>query len=300
MNQVEFIRFKVTWLIDDEVLLPEYALLRLRRELKRASLLLTDDDRERFNSLVQPPVATDLPTAHQWPSPPPAFVLHPPVGSCQLQAGDELSILGTMWGRGIESFGALVKLFDALGESGLFFGMGHGQLLSVEVYQADGSVQSVAGEKVNLGELPRQTLEWYLQQQPYSPRWQMQWLTPGRFLVGRRPMFRPSLDKIVPLIFRRIAGILACHCGIELENVGIQLPSLPNEGMSVGCHWRDWRCLDQEGRTVDLGGVLGTWEFDALDVESWLWVLQVGQLCNVGKGSPFGAGQYLLKPLDGT
>lgn len=60
-------------------------------------------------------------------------------------------------------------------------------------------------------------------------------------------------------------------------------------------HWHDWtRYSSRQGTTMQMGGIIGTFELSAEETHpfrEWLWT---GQWVHNGKGATMGLGQYLI------
>ena len=110
-------------------------------------------------------------------------------------------------------------------------------------------------------------------------------------------MFRPSFAAIFPFILRRVTSMTHAYCGIEL----VDDPSFLLEAAghllekNSALQWKDWRSLQGTEKIQDLGGVVGSVVLKGEELESLLWVLRLGSLLNLGKGSAFGCGHFTLE-----
>jgi len=301
LDQFEFCHLRLRLDLLSPVNLPAYATLRLRRDLRRAALQVLGEG-PAFSALFDPPVAGDAVSARRYQRPGPAFVVvfssHQPA---VLGAGDILHLDLYLFGHGIRYAAELFACLEALGTSGLWRDHGRFAIGAVEMVGPAGETQ----QRQDSGPGIRNSLliisaRWFLDSLPVATVWRLRLVTPARLLVAGRPLFRGDLQRIVPFILRRVTSMAYAHCGIDL----IADPRLLLErGANLAVHqgrlaWQDWRSLEGEDRSVDLGGLTGAITFSTPE-EDLLALLHLGSLLGIGKGAAYGAGHYALEAESG-
>jgi len=143
-------------------------------------------------------------------------------------------------------------------------------------------------------------LYWWLERQRMlGPVAVLEIVSPMRLISGGKPLFKADFADFFPYLLRRVTSMLACHAGVEPVEYPAGLIDLATrlESDAHRLHWSDWRRLEGESGTQDLGGLLGTIRVTGPALAEIAWLLQLGRLLNVGKGAAYGAGQYRLKSL---
>jgi hypothetical protein len=275
-------------------------LLRLRRELLvAAGETLGGNSSERYKSLFDPPLPTD-PVAlrrFQRPSPPFAFLLHPEPGR-NFDAGDRFEISVSFWGRGVHSVSDFARVLQALGKRGIYRGQGPCELVTIEADDASGNRVTIWREREGFHLLapPVNEISWWLKSVADPTAVDLEFLTPARLLSQGRPLFRLDFRRLFPFILRRVTSMLYTHCGREVVDDPGWLLSAADRVHEVRntFSWQDWRTLEGEGQTQDLGGIMGSVRLEGENLQRLIWVLRLGSLMNVGKGAAFGAGVFRL------
>ena len=301
LDQFEFCHLRLHLELLSEVTLPEFALLRLRRDLRRAALRVLGPG-SAFTTLFDPPLADDPESVRRYQRPGPAFVLRPTLlDTTRLGIGDRLAMELLLVGRGIRYATELLSSLEELGRNGLWAKEGQFALSAAAVVDADGKERSLANFGLTLGSsLPRISGRWFLDSLPFSSRWRLTFVTPARLLVDNRPLFRGSLQRLVPFVLRRVTSMAHAHCGVELITDS-QLLLSHSAGLAVResrLLWKDWRAIETDGENHDLGGLIGAVSFDSPVEEDLLSLLQIGSLLGLGRGAAYGAGRYRLEPAD--
>jgi hypothetical protein len=119
--------------------------------------------------------------------------------------------------------------------------------------------------------------------------------TPARLLSVNRPLFRPTFQRLLPFILRRVTSLLYTCGDFELVDAEQLLKgAAPVQERENTLAWKDWRTLDGEEEKVEIGGIKGSVVLSGEGLLDILWLLNIGSLCNVGKGASYGAGHFLL------
>ena len=304
LQQVEYAQIYVHLQVKETFDLPPGALLQLRRELLQALRTLqgwgAGGEVEQLKSLFQPALACDPVTRRQAQKPAPAFILKPdPQVSGMLLAKQRLIVPILFIGRGIQSINAFITLLQQLGQQGLFNGNGQFLVEAVETQDASGTRMMLwsDGEKESMSP-PVSDLYWLLEQHTASAESvSLEIISPLRLLKQKKPLFKASFVDLFPFVLRRVSALLASHSGVEPINNPQRALRLAEEVQTIenSLQWQDWRQLQSELRTQELGGLLGKMRLQGEALAEILWVLQLGSLFNVGKSATYGAGQYRLR-----
>ena len=276
-------------------------LLRLRRELLMAAgQALGERSSERFQALFDPPLPDD-PVAlrrFQRPSPPFALLFHPR-RERDFDAGDRFEITVSFWGRGVQLVGDFARVLQALGKIGLHCGRGTFELAAIEAEDASGNRLTIwqEGEGLQLLTPPINEVGWWLNRDGEPAAVMLEFLTPARLLSQGRPLFKLDFRRLFPFILRRVTSMLYAHCGLEVVDDPGRLLAAADRVHEVQnvLYWQDWRTLEGEGMTQDLGGIIGSVRLEGETLQSVFGILRVGSLMNVGKGAAFGAGCFRLR-----
>lgn len=290
----------------DTTLSPQ-GLLQLRRELHHSARTLFALEaseagaRALFQSLFDPPLASDPIARRRYQRPGPPFVLAiDPAGAGDYQAGDHWELKTLFWGHGAQYCDDFARVLQALARAGFGPGSEGGELVTVESEDASGHRCRLWQEGQPLQRLTPVfcELDWWLADWPQGCDWRLEFLTPARVLSAGRPLFRPDLAQLVPFMLRRVTSMCHAHCGLELcVDPGATLQAAARvKTWERTLLWRDWRSLDRGSEVFDLGGVMGGVTLSGAALDEIAWVLQTGSLLNLGKGAAFGAGAFRLAP----
>jgi hypothetical protein len=285
--------------------LPPLALLQLRRELLAALKDLAGQQQKEavaaLQSVLLPPLATDPVVQRQVQKPSPPLVLSPDVSRAGPFMSKERLLLPVVFvGDGILQLDAFVLLLQALGVRGLYRGCGTFSLVTVCADAADGEPVGLWSSVDRDGRMlppPVVPLGWWLENRPLLREpVRLTVVSPMRLITRGKPLFRPTFAELLPFIVRRINSLLVNY---GAEDQGLDCRALLQHAAAVETventlHWRDWRRLKKAHGGQDLGGVTGHLLLRGSALADLLWLLQIGTLVNVGKGAPYGAGQYRL------
>ena len=303
LDQFEFCHLRLELELLSEVTLPEFALLRLRRDLRRSALRLLGQ-RQAFVSLFDPPLGDDPESVRRYQRPGPAFVLRPALlAPTTLMVGDHLDLELVLVGRGIEYCNEFLACVEELGRNGLWAKEGQFSLAAVAVLEPPGEGQKrFYPDAPYFSSLPRISGRWFLDGMPFSSRWNLTFATPARLMVGNRPLFRGSLQRLIPFVLRRVTSMAHAHCGIEMiaDPQSLLARSADLAVCKGSLRWKDWQAVETGGESHDLGGLVGGVSFTSPGDEDLLNLLQLGSLLGIGRGAAYGAGRYWLEPEEGA
>jgi len=296
LQNAEFVRLALDFILLESIDLPPWSWLQTRRECKAVIAEQVGDD-GGFRDLIEPGPSADSMVARQWPVSPPAFVLHPPADVCY-PAGARVRIFVSLFGDGIGQAVTLCRLLARVAERGFFHRLGQARLVAVATVDLQAAELPLPLETFCAADLPRQSLAWWLEAQTEAEALGWNWQSPGRMLVKGRPLFKPTWAEVVSLLRRRVACMLSLCCHVDLER---ELETAQEAAGLLHCHgrfrWRDWRSLQGEAESIALGGVWGNLTISGEDLFDAHWLLALGSLFNLGKGAAFGAGAYNLQCL---
>lgn len=100
-------------------------------------------------------------------------------------------------------------------------------------------------------------------------------------------------DRMLMTLVRRCGLVLDFHLGrsIHLDFAAFRQQST-EIGATAELQFRDWtRLSNRQQRTMQLGGVVGTWRLRGVPAQ-WQPLLYLGQWLHVGKNASFGLGRY--------
>ena len=299
LDQFEFCRLQIRLDLLTAVHFHPALLLELRGALHRIGRQVLGGG-QGFNLIFDPPVPAAAFGTRRFQRPGPAFVMAMPSTPSRLHAAGESLLLDlSLFGAGIRSADDFIAILTELGRSGLVDGAGHFEIGALSVFDAAGRGETLALNLPIAGRLPIISARWYLENQPESSLWRLTLASPARLLAGGRPLFRGTLQRVVPFIMRRVTSMAYAHCGAELVRD-------PQRILAAGAalvleserfRWQDWRALDPGGENIDLGGLVGAATFSAPADEDLVALLQLGSLLGVGKRAAYGAGHLRLEAL---
>lgn len=302
LRHLEFSRLVFCCEFQEAYTLSLEAFLRLRRNLMHAASLLGEG--EGGVKLLFKPAPPSDPVARrrvQKPAPPFA-VIPPPTLPLKLDAGDTLELRVVFVGAGIQLAPMWASVLQALGKAGFHRGEGVFELEAVKSIDASGAQGTIWLAGTPLEELTPviQDAGWYLESCSLAPNGViLEFLTPARLLSRGRPLFRADFSSLFPFILRRVTSMAYAHGGLDL----LRDPAPVVEGASgLECgrntlEWSDWRSLEGDAGSHDLGGLTGRVEVAGAALSDIFWILQLAQLLNLGRGAPYGAGHFRLIPL---
>jgi hypothetical protein len=297
------LEFQETYGISREVL------MSLRRDLLQAARLIlprnafSTDAVDRFSALFDPPLPVD-PVAlrrHQRPSAPFAILPEADLAG-EHEAGDLIHLKVAFWGGGIRSLGDFARTLRALGRIGLHRGEGQFELAAIVAEDVAGNRSRIWREGEDLGDLapPLCNARWWLESDTIDgDAVDLEFVTPARLLSRRKPLFRPTFDKLFPFVLRRVTAMMHAHCGLEfsMEPHSLLAAAARVETRVNRLCWKDWKTLAGEESIQDLGGVCGRIRLEGDALAEVYWALSLGTLLNVGKNASFGAGHYRLRQV---
>ncbi len=279
----------------EDLLLPPYALLRLRREFSRVMRGDLSGGRvpADFRELLRPSLPTDPALLRRVQQPAPGFVLQ--IDQLQQQkfaSEDCLELNVCFLGRGMLQVEIFSRLLAALGEIGLCGSSGRFMLEKIESCNSGMETEPLwCGGPFGL---TPQIFDLSSVLDSVAPSAiDFEFLSPARLIKNQRPLFRSGFAEVLPFILRRVTGMLAVWADLEdvFDPRFLLDCSRSLQETEARFDWQDWRPLHSR---EEAGGLLGSVTLSGAGlVELWP-LLKVGELFGIGKGAAFGAGRYRL------
>ncbi len=293
--QLEFLR---------PVTLPQGALLQLRREFFAALKGLKEQGEgallSRLEQLLSPPLPAAQLLRTQVKSPPPGVVLSFDCLQAQsFRPGDSMTLTALFIGDAIANAADFLTLLRILGTRGVYCGSGHYAVNVILVENANGEVENLTVKESDelLMHSPVCDFQWWLDNlAPQGEQLIVEVYSPLRLQKAGKPVFRPDVATFVDALVRRVSSLLAYHCHIDIDYDQWELDALLSvvgPGLNK-LRWQDWRRLQGAFKQQKIGGVLGRLELLRCGSTDLFYLLNLGQLFNLGKSAAFGSGQYRL------
>lgn len=301
LGETDFARVEFTLEFIDPFLLSVEAGLRLRRELRSAAMeVFGSSTASGYRRLFEPECLVDPVLARKIQKPSAPFALLPITLQNQLfQAGDQVHISAHFFGTGIQCIPDFCRVLDRLGTFGFFAGEGRFALIAAAATDLAGNLHSLGRlSKGAAGSgVPLNKLRWWLEDRDaHIDQMRLRVLTPARLLSGGRPLFRPGFKELFPFILRRVGSVLGAYCGVDLAELISDLQKMASSVGVLENHlaWRDWKTLQGEDHSQDLGGLFGELCLGGEFEDELVDMLRLGSLMNLGKSAAFGSGHYTL------
>lgn len=302
LRHIEFscIHFELEF--QESVRLPQGAFLRLRRELLQVALFLDSAlDEAAFSPLFHAAPPADPVARKRIQRPGPGFVVRgvPPVEHV-FEVGESFELTVHFWGRATNELPYFIEILKRLGQSGLSHGRGLFDVASIAAEDASGRRHSLCEAGEEKAELAPALLDarwWVENEKALRPTaLEMNFVTPARLLSHGRPVFRPTFSAIFPFVLRRVTSMALAHCDLELVDDPRSILEAANQLRETAStlRWSDWRRLEGQSRSQDLGGITGFLRLEGAGLEEIFWILKLGSLMQIGKGAAYGSGRYDL------
>jgi len=302
LRNIEFscIHFELEF--QETVRLPQGAFLQLRRELLQVARFFDSAlEKAPSSALFDPPLPTDPVVRKRIQRPGPGFIIRGiPPREHVFDIGDSFELTVHFLGEARNHLQDFAEILKMLGQNGLSHGRGVFDIAAIEGEDASGQRHLLCDQDEEMAELAPPVFDarwWVDSAAPVGPTLlELHFVTPARLLSQGRPLFRPTFGKIFPFILRRVTSMAQAHCGLEVvENPSPILNAASRVLVtSDTLRWTDWRRLEGENRSQDLGGVTGSLRLEGEALEEIFWVLKLGSLFQIGKGAAYGAGRYDL------
>ncbi|MFO7984058.1 MAG: CRISPR system precrRNA processing endoribonuclease RAMP protein Cas6 [Desulfuromonadales bacterium] len=307
LRHIEFscIHFELEF--QETVRLPPGAFLQMRRELLQVARFLDSAlEKAPYSALFDPPLPTDPVVRKRIQRPGPGFVIRGiPPREHVFDVGDSFELTVHFLGGGKNALPDFVEILKMLGQNGLSQGRGLFDIATIAGEDPSGRRYPLCEPNEDLSTLapPILDAQWWLDSAaPVRPSLlDLHFVTPARLVSQGRPLFRPTFRTIFPFILRRVTSMAQAYCGLELvENPAATLGAADRLQVNADTlRWTDWRRLEGESRSQDLGGVTGSIRLEGSALEEIYWILKLGSLLQIGKGAAYGAGRYDVHVLPG-
>lgn len=290
LQQVDWVCLTYRLRLTEALVLPEWALLRLRRELAAVARTFPH---QGYSLLLRPPLPDDPQLLRQVQQPSPGFILNIDQSAARTFFESERIILTVCFvGLAITQVSLFSQFLADLGQIGLYCHRGRYVLEQIDSATAPGHFIPI-WQSGPLNLTPRIfALSEMIDDSP-PPVVHFEFCTPARLLKQGKPLFRATFAEIFPFILRRVTSLLAVWGQVEqlfdpdeLQRVACRLSCCNNH-----LAWHDWRPL---GPHEEAGGLHGSLHLHGEGLDSLWPVLRLGELFGVGKSAAFGAGRYIL------
>lgn len=300
-NHYAIARYRLSFTVTQTLRLPDYAGSLLRGAfggaLRRTACMTGEKDCKScplyrtcpYPAIFEtpPPEQHQLQQFSQIPNP---YVIEPPTwGAHTLHPGETLQFHLVLTGAALQQLPLISYAWQRAGQR-----LGHGaaQLEQIEQQTPQGYIPvHLNGKALQHNTLVELTTD------PISSA-TLEFVTPLRLQDNGSALGRQRLSEsaLLMALARRISLIAEQHWQRPLN---IDFPaykaSLAQVQGEATLNWRDWtRYSSRQQQTMQLGGVVGTWQLQQLPPEAAL-LLRLGEWLHVGKNASFGLGQYLLK-----
>ena len=239
-------------------------------------------------------------TADNYPHP---FVIEPPLDNCDTYStGDILTFNLILFGKSISFLPYFIYSFDSLGRIGLGRGRGKYKLQQVSAFD-----NLFSDEKLQIYDSQSQTLNgnfkiWKFEDilnndQEDFESFQINFLTPTRIVVKKKPIQKITFELFIRTLLRRISWLGKIHCDGEWQLPYHEIISSARENVSVAddlTKWTDWeRYSTRQKQRMKLGGITGNVSFKG-DIKPFFPLILLGEYAHLGKNTTFGLGKYKL------
>lgn len=298
LDQVDVVRLRLHLEFDEDCHLPPGFALQLRRELLRAGRLILG--RDVFARLFEPSLPADAFAVRRFQRPAPTFVLR--VGTTEgktVCAGDDWQVEVIFVGTGISFIPEFIRVFQHVGQSGIYQGRGRYMLIAVSSLGASGeAMEFISTGRDGDGSQPLQLipLAWQVESSSGGRSWRIEMITPARLVSQGKPLFHPTFKTCFPFILRRV-GAMLWHwggCDYEIDPQPFLAAAARVEVIENKLYWHDWKAATGGAGEEPLGGISGSMVVSGPALDELFWVLSLGALLHIGKGAAYGAGEYRL------
>ncbi|MDO9080974.1 MAG: CRISPR system precrRNA processing endoribonuclease RAMP protein Cas6, partial [Desulfuromonadales bacterium] len=297
LPDIEFVEISFHYQLDIPQILPLFPELLLRSALHQAGLEILDP--EPFERLLTPPLPDDPTALRRYQRPAPPFAFCPQPDHQTTTAVGQGVISCHLFGDGIELLDALVTTMAGIQPFVFANRPRQCQLTTVSAADAAGNVVTIWQKgQAKCIEPPRITAAWRFDTLPAATEWCLEFFTPARLLVQKKPLFRPALRHILPFILRRVTALCYFCNHIEITGATELLEMSAGIKEETGeWRWHDWRSHQGDGILSELGGVCGQLRLKGDLPDDLIDLLRLGSLMNIGKGAAYGAGAYRFTPV---
>lgn len=322
---VPFKRFEFQLLPEEPIILPSYKGSTLRGGFGNAfrkvvcALKKNDCDdcilKEKcvYSYVFETPPPSDTKMMRKYKSAPHPFVIEPPPEKRRgYTPKDEISFGLTLIGRAIDYIPYFIYTFDELGKMGIGKGRGKYELKTVGAYgdtpfNNDNSIiyssdtKTLKSFKPSSLSFPQHwesslnsdSKEGEAAPRPYSMT--LDFLTPTRLIYDGHLTLDLEFHMLIRQLLRRISLLSYFHCGIDMSDWDFRGIIEKAKEVTVkkrNLKWYEWeRYSARQDTRLNMGGFVGDVTFEG-DIESFMPLINAGEVLHVGKGTSFGLGKY--------
>lgn len=245
-----------------------------------------------YPMLFAPPAVEH--SLHRLSQPPAPYLIEPAGwGVSELASGDTWHLDMVLMGRALNELPLISMAWQRAARHGLGPGHGRSDLVRIDYLPPGGEVLPVMDGPGHA--LASHTVTAPPVDAVFSERVCLRFVTPLRLQNNGRALSADKLDaeRLLMTLVRRL-GLLFEFYGQGAPDWNF--PVLKQAAKSIRGRkdlvWKDWtRRSARQQQTMQLGGVIGTWELEG-DLVPFLPALVLGQWVHVGKETVFGLGRY--------
>lgn len=243
--------------------------------------------------------------AGKFNQPPRPYVLNPPLGGpTEFRPGGLLRLELVLMGQAMEALAYFISAFVSLGKTGVGRRLGPARrrggydVLNVHCFREDTPLLLYDGVEHALVPLPTTPTVNEVHEFPTMASLTLDFRTPLRLKTDGKLVQRLTF----PLLFERLVhrlSLLAKFYGSDRNFPDLSELVRAARHVRVSSdelHWHDWqRYSRRQKTTMKLGGLRGRITF-AGELAPFVPYLRLGESVNVGNGTTFGLGKYVLSP----
>lgn len=317
IEKLDFLNLKLTIEAQDHIELPVFSGSTFRgllgHELKRAACL-TGESCERcrepgdciYHYLFEtqaPPTNDPIRGSREVPRP---FILIPPTVGRVLPAGQQADLALRIIGRATEYLSYFLYAIEQAGSRGIGRERRRFRLVKVSQIARPDNPPNVFYEVGSTGggryvsEPAQGSLNQALRPLRLGRECEIRFLTPTRLKHRGQLVETPEFHVLVRALLTRLGILIGAH-GKELLKLKYReivklAESATHDAQNV--RWLDWqRYSNRQKRKMKMGGFVGRVVYRG-DIEPFAPLLAAGELLNVGKGTTFGLGSFLVERQD--
>ncbi|CAN2041137.1 conserved hypothetical protein [Candidatus Magnetomoraceae bacterium gMMP-15] len=313
MNSFNCLRLSILAKAKDQIQLPDYKGATLRGSfgyaLRRSVCVIKNQNCSDcmlkhkcvYSYAFETPIPENTEMFLNQPFVPHPFILNPITDKTGIyKPGSNLRFGMTLIGRALEYLPYFIYAFMQMGEAGI--GKGRGRFTVEQIDALDSIGKPV--ETIYQNEIlkPAQSIINFnhakkLAKTYNSDKVSIKFLTPVRIKYKGRFCKNLQFHIIVRNLLRRISSLLYFHCN---QKPKLAFGQLIKKAESVSLNydktfWYDWiRYSGRQKKRMKMGGLMGEVQYKG-NLEEFLPLLVLGSWVNIGKGTSFGLGSFILK-----
>ena len=244
-----------------------------------------------------PPENTNIMNMNKYNKVPHPFIIEPPPEEKQkYKEGDLISFELVLVGKAVDYLPYFIYTFEELGETGL--GRGRGKYRLLYVYKGDTAIYSYQDKTIHRADVDSISVkDITCVEDSRDDIVEIEFLTPLRIVYGRKLVSDIDFHILIRNLVRRLNLLYYFHCnGRELDwdykKIIDHAAGVAMEEKNM--HWQDWeRYSSRQNTRMKMGGMIGKVKYIG-NLESFMSILEAGEIFHAGKGTSFGLGKYRI------